>query len=164
MTEISYSHHINLMLNELRQARIQAVDGLPPPAAGNAGWVVYNLPDARLYHSTGSAWQLKATDADHLQGHLPAYLLARANHTGTQLAATISDLAATVAEITAYEHLQTVPQAVITVTHGLGYRPAVSMFAPDYTQQYAEFNTQHLDQNVVRVSMDSPRACVLVMS
>lgn len=63
-----------------------------------------------------------------------------------------------------FVHLQVVPQAVITVTHGLGYRPAVSMHSPDYGVQYAEFQTEHLDTNTVRVSMDSPHACVLVMS
>ena len=35
-------------------------------------------------------------DADTLDGNLPSYFLARANHTGTQLADTISNLAATV--------------------------------------------------------------------
>lgn len=64
----------------------------------------------------------------------------------------------------AFVHTQLVPQAVITVAHNLGYRPAVSMFSPDYGTEYAEFATQHLDTSTVRVSMDTPRACVLVMS
>lgn len=164
MTEISYSHHINLMLNELRQARIQGVSGLPTATAGNAGWVVYNLLDGRLYHSTGTTWQLKATDSDELEGELPAYYLDRDNHTGTQLASSISDFAATVAQLSSFEHVQIVPQSVVTVTHGLGYRPAVSAFALDYARQFSEFQTQHLDQNTVRVAMDNPQSCVLVMS
>lgn len=79
---------------------------------------------------------------------------------GWELLATRADLVGDVA----FEHVQALAQAVVTVTHGLGYRPAVSAFSLDYSQQYAEFQTQHLDENTVRVSMDSPRACVLVMS
>lgn len=63
-----------------------------------------------------------------------------------------------------YVHVQAVPQAVITVVHGLGYRPAVTMFSPDFGVQYAEHRTEHLDVNTVRVSMDTPHACALVMS
>lgn len=69
-----------------------------------------------------------------------------------------------VADDVAYEHVQTVPQSVVTVTHNLGFRPQVSMFSLDYGTQYSEFVTQHLSGNTVRVSMDNPRACVLVMS
>lgn len=63
-----------------------------------------------------------------------------------------------------FVHVQLVPQSVITVTHGLGYRPSVSMYSPDYGVQYAEHQTEHLDTDTVRVSMDTPHACVLVMS
>lgn len=63
-----------------------------------------------------------------------------------------------------FVHMQLVPQAVITVTHSLGYRPAVTMFSPDFGVQYAEFATEHIDVNTVRVSMDTPHACALVMS
>lgn len=127
MPTVRHGYHIDLMFNELRQARIQAVDGLPASSPGNAGWLVYNLPDKRLYYSTGTGWSSSASAA-------------------------------------AFEHVQTVPQAVITVTHGLGYRPSVTAFALDFSQQFAEFQTQHLDANSLRVSMDSPQACVLVMS
>lgn len=63
-----------------------------------------------------------------------------------------------------FVHMQLVPQAVITVTHGLGYRPSVSMFSPDFGVQYAEYQTEHIDTSTVRVSMDTPHACALVMS
>lgn len=63
-----------------------------------------------------------------------------------------------------FVHVQDVPQAVVTVAHNLGYRPSVAMFSTDYGTHYAEFQTQHLDENTVRVSMDNPQACVLVMS
>jgi hypothetical protein len=38
------------------------------------------------------------------------------------------------------------------------------MFAIGFGEQYSEFKTQHLDVNTVRISMDQPQACVLVMS
>lgn len=63
-----------------------------------------------------------------------------------------------------FVHVQPIPQAVITVAHGLGYRPSVTMFSPDFGVQYAEFLTEHIDSNTVRVSMDTPHACALVMS
>jgi hypothetical protein len=44
----------------------------------------------------GSAWTNKATDSLLLSGNNSAFFLSRTNHTGTQLAATISDLATTV--------------------------------------------------------------------
>jgi hypothetical protein len=69
-----------------------------------------------------------------------------------------------VATDVAYEHVQTMPQSVITVTHDLGFRPCVTAFSLDYGTQYSEFTTQHMDLNTLRVSMDNPQACVLVMS
>lgn len=164
MNEVRYYHDIDLMLNELQNARIHGVDSLPEPAAGNAGWIVFRRTDSRLFLSTGTTWQLKATDSDLLRGQPPAHFLDRANHVGSQLAETISDLASVVAQITAFEHVQAVPQAVVTVTHGLGYRPGVSAFTLDFSRQYSEFQTEHLDENTVRVSMDQPHSCVLVMS
>jgi len=48
------------------------------------------------YNANASAWQLKGTDSDLLQGQNSAYHLSRANHTGSQTASTISDLATVV--------------------------------------------------------------------
>jgi hypothetical protein len=81
-----------------------------------------------------------------------------------QLYASTGTAWSTVAAPGGFVHTQLVPQAVITVTHDLGYRPAVSMYSPDYGVQYAEYQTQHLGIDTVRVSMDTPHACVLVMS
>lgn len=72
--------------------------------------------------------------------------------------------ATSVAVDVAFEHVQTVAQSVVTVAHNLGFRPGVAAFSLDYATQYSEFTTQHLDGNTVRVSMDNPQACVLVMS
>jgi hypothetical protein len=97
MSDVRVGANLDLTLNELRNARVQGVAGLPTATSANAGQIVYNLPDKRLYQSDGSSWNLKATDSDALSGHNSAYHLSRSNHTGTQLSSTISDLAATIA-------------------------------------------------------------------
>lgn len=96
MTAVRMANHLDLTGNEIRNFRIEAVAGLPTASASNAGRVVYNLPDGRLYECDGSTWKLTATDSDALQGHAPAFFQSRANHTGTQLSSTISDLIATI--------------------------------------------------------------------
>jgi len=83
---------------------------------------------------------------------------------GLLYASTGTSWVSAVAAAQGFVHVQLVPQAVLTVVHALGFRPAVSMFSPDFGVQYAEYVTQHLDTNTVRVAMDSPHACVLVMS
>ncbi len=84
-TDVDYN------LNRLINARIQAVAGLPSANAGNAGWLLYNTADNRLYYSTGTSWELRATNSDALGGQNGAYYLNRANHTGTQPASSISN-------------------------------------------------------------------------
>lgn len=70
-----------------------------PPSDPQAGRIYYDstLNKARYYD--GSGWVTLGTaltDALTLNGQAPAFYLDRAHHTGTQVAATISDLAATV--------------------------------------------------------------------
>jgi hypothetical protein len=83
---------------------------------------------------------------------------------GLLYASTGTGWAAATSAPSGFVHTQLVPQAVVTVTHSLGYRPAVSMFSLDFSVQYDEFGTEHLDTDTVRVSMDTPYACALVMS
>lgn len=128
MTVVHHHTHVDLHLNELRQARFETVAVLPPANAAQAGRVVRLAADGLLYACTGTTW-VSATSAPG-----------------------------------GFVHMQLVPQSVITVAHGLGYRPAVSMFSPDFGVQYAEFATEHIDVNTVRVAMDTPHACALVMS
>lgn len=64
--------------------------------SGDKGLFWFNTTSNRLKYWNGSAAELKATDSDLLQGNSSAYHLARGNQTGTQVASTISDLAATV--------------------------------------------------------------------
>lgn len=93
---IPFGNSIDLRGNEIQNVAIQSVNGLPTPTSGNARRVLYNTQDDRVYVSTGSAWVLVATNSDALGGQNSAFHLARGNHTGTQTAATISDLASTV--------------------------------------------------------------------
>jgi hypothetical protein len=92
MPVVRYAHHLDLVGNEIRNARVHNVTGLPTPIPERIGWIVYNTVDGRLYYCTGSAWELRATNSDALGGQAPAFYLDRANHTGTQSAATITGL------------------------------------------------------------------------
>lgn len=83
--------HVDLLLNELRNARVQGYAGLPTPTADRAGQIGYLTPTGRLRICTGTEWNLHATDSDALQGQAPAFYRSRANHTGTQTVATLSD-------------------------------------------------------------------------
>jgi hypothetical protein len=64
--------------------------------SGDKGLFWFNTTANRLKYWNGSAAELKATDSDLLQGNSSAYHLARGNHSGTQVASTISDLASVV--------------------------------------------------------------------
>jgi hypothetical protein len=58
-----------------------------------------------------------------------------------------------------FEFIQSVPQAVWSVTHNLGYRPAsVSLFSMDFSQPFDEFAVQHTNANQLLISMDVPTA------
>lgn len=97
MPTVIYSHNADFRHNELRNAQIQNVAGLPAAQAAYAGWLLYNTTDGRLYYCTGTSWELKATNSDALGGQAGAYYLSRANHTGTQPASSISDLSTAIA-------------------------------------------------------------------
>lgn len=83
---------IDLSGLELTNARIQSLASGPAGlTTSDRGRVYTDSTSGRLYTWNGSAWELKATDSDLLQGNNSAYHLARGNQTGTQLWATISD-------------------------------------------------------------------------
>lgn len=99
MTTVRYVHNIDLSGNQLLNAVVHPVAGLPAPTTDRAGWIVYNELDQRLYYCTGTAWQLRATDTDLFAGQAPVYYLNRANHTGQMPATAISGLDAVLATV-----------------------------------------------------------------
>lgn len=66
------------------------------PATPVVGQTYFNTATNQLLTYNGTAFANKATDSALLNGQNAAYYLARANHTGTQTASTISDLSSTV--------------------------------------------------------------------
>lgn len=85
-----FGTRIDLQNNEILNMIFQKVNGLPTPTAALAGAARFNTADGRFYVCTGTAWILKATDADALQGLSPANLRDRSTHTGSQDVSTIS--------------------------------------------------------------------------
>lgn len=96
MAAIRFGTRIDLQNNEVLNMVFQKVNGLPTPTAALTGAARFNTADGRFYICDGSAWHLKATNADAVQGFSPAQLRDRNTHTGTQPAASIADLEATV--------------------------------------------------------------------
>jgi hypothetical protein len=87
---------IDFTKNEIQNAALQNLASAPgTPVEGQMYWDTVGHR-AYFWNNNASAWQLKATDSDLLQGQNSAYHLARANHTGTQTASTVSDLATVV--------------------------------------------------------------------
>lgn len=80
--------------NSIRGASLDARSSAP--ASPVAGQVYFNTSLGRLQIYENSAWGHTADNALSFNGQNAAFYLARGNHTGTQLAATISDLATTV--------------------------------------------------------------------
>jgi hypothetical protein len=84
-----FLNHIDLAKNELQNALVHKLAAAPGSPV--AGQIYYNTTSNRWFYYNGSAFVNLATDSDLLQGNAGSFYLARANHTGTQLAATISD-------------------------------------------------------------------------
>lgn len=86
--------HLNLNKLQLRSATLHPLGSAPSTPATGQMYYDTALGAPRWYD--GAAWINKATDSLLLGGSSLATVVARASHTGTQLAATISDLATTV--------------------------------------------------------------------
>lgn len=91
---MKYLDHLDLSKAELRNAAIQVLGTAPTSPV--TGQVYFDSSSLKILTWDGTAWTAKATDSALLNGQNAAYYLSRANHTGTQTAATISDLATTV--------------------------------------------------------------------
>ncbi|MGE3487442.1 MAG: hypothetical protein AB7L09_22200 [Nitrospira sp.] len=84
----STDHQFNQALNMLAQSRSLSVSGL---TSAQAGLFAYSAGRLYVLNSGGTAFELIATDSDLLGGQNSAFHRDRANHTGTQVASTISD-------------------------------------------------------------------------
>lgn len=85
-----FGTRIDLQNNEILNMIFQKVNGLPTPTAALTGAARFNTGDGRFYVCTGTAWLLKATDSDALQGLSPAQLRDRSTHTGSMDVANVS--------------------------------------------------------------------------
>lgn len=95
---MKFLNNVDLQKNELRNAKVQAL--ATDPSSPVQGQVYFNTADGRLKIYDGTAWRYASglfTDADISATAAIALTklatdpLARANHTGTQAASTISD-------------------------------------------------------------------------
>ncbi len=81
---------------EALNLRFQQLSSAPgSPVEGQVYWDSTNHR-LYIYNANATAWQLLATNSDLLGGQSSAYHLSRTNHTGSQAASTISDLASVV--------------------------------------------------------------------
>lgn len=91
---MKFFNNIDLQKNQLVNAAVQvSATALATPVVGQ---VYFDTALNRLQVRGNAAWGLVATDSDLFNGQNAAFYLARGNHTGTQIATTISDLATTV--------------------------------------------------------------------
>lgn len=88
-------NHLDFNKLEARNMVLAVLGSAPSTPVQGQCYYDSALLAPRWYDGT-SAWTNKATDSALLNGSNAAFYLARANHTGTQLAATISDLASVV--------------------------------------------------------------------
>lgn len=95
---MKYFNNIDLQKNQLLQGVIHPTG--TAPSSPVTGQTYYDTGTLQLLTWSGSAWRHLATDSALLNGQANTFYLSRTNHTGTQLAATISDLSTTVRSYT----------------------------------------------------------------
>lgn len=97
MAGIPFVNDVDMRGNEVQNARVPRINGLPTATAEMNGYVVYNTQDDRYYMASASAWRAIPINIDSsLQGVTAAQLRDRTTHTGQQTADTISDFHAVV--------------------------------------------------------------------
>jgi hypothetical protein len=91
---MKFYNAIDMLKNAIKSMVVDPLASAPSSPA--VGQLYFDTTLDRLQVRNSSAWGLTADNALNLNGQNAAFYLARGNHTGTQLAATISDLATTV--------------------------------------------------------------------
>jgi hypothetical protein len=129
--------------------RLAADPGAPVEAR-----LIYNSTGKAVKYWNGASWITLDGSASTLGGYTAAQLLARSNHTGTQLAATISDFSAAAdARIAATGYAADIGNGSLTaivVTHGLNTRDVVVMVRQNTTPwAFIEPDIEATDANTV---------------
>jgi hypothetical protein len=96
MAGIPFVNDIDLRGNEILNARVPRLNGLPGVTADMNGWIVYNTQDNRYYVARATAWIKVPENLDGLEGVTATSLRDRSTHTGSQGSDTINDFRAAV--------------------------------------------------------------------
>lgn len=84
-----FRNFLDMAKNEIRNLRLHILGSTPGSPV--EGQVYYNSTDKHPHYINDGPTDKDLTDAEKLGGQTSAFHLARANHTGTQIASTISD-------------------------------------------------------------------------
>ena len=93
---MKFYNNIDLQKNQLVQAVVQSLSSAPSSPVAGQIYFDTALDRLQIRNAANTAWGHTADNSLALNGQNAAYYLARGNHTGTQTASTISDLATTV--------------------------------------------------------------------
>lgn len=97
MAGIPFVNDVDMRGNEILDARVPRLNGLPTATVAMNGWIVYNTQDDRYYVAAAAAWfGIPKNVSSTLEGVTAAQLRDRTTHTGQQDASTISDFHAAV--------------------------------------------------------------------
>ena len=97
MAGIPFVNDIDMRGNEILDARVPRLNGLPTATVAMNGWIVYNTQDDRYYVAAAAAWfGIPKNVSSTLEGVTAAQLRDRTTHSGQQPASSISDFMAAV--------------------------------------------------------------------
>lgn len=86
---MKFGNFIDMLTNEIRNHRLHTLSSTPGSPV--EGQVYYNSTDKHPHYINDGPTDKDLTDAEKLGGQTSAFHLARANHSGTQAASTVSD-------------------------------------------------------------------------
>lgn len=153
---MQYYSPILMNKNAIKAAVIDPLAAAPATPA--VGQVYFDTALNRFQVRGNAAWGFTATDSDALGGQTPAFYLARGNHTGTQLATSISDLATTVQ---AYRLDQF---AVPTADVSFNSRKITNLLDPVSSQDAATMNYVQSQVSSAAAGIDAKASVRFVLS